>query len=203
MSNPLTRLAVLRAAESLCLERGVDALSLAALAIAMGEGRAAVSRFFHDETTLLDALLERHQTPYEQAWEERLEAIDSPRAALRLLASSIAAVVHVEDGGAAYVAVAAQMCTSARFPLTARPSTTTPAALKLMGKLTEKSEVPFSLMPLRFERFAAVLFSSVLSWYRHGAARVPDAVFVEDLVDTLEAIALAPPSPATQRVIAG
>jgi AcrR family transcriptional regulator len=202
MSAPLTRLAVLRAAETSCLARGVDALALADVAASMGESRAAVSRLFHDETTLLDALLERHQTPYERGWEVQLETVDSPRATLRQLVSTIAAVVQDEDGGHAYVAVAAQMCSSARFPLTGRPATTTPVALKLMGKLIETTQVPFSLIPLRFERFASILFSSVLAWYRHGAARVPDEIFIEDLVDVLEAVALAAPSPSTLQALA-
>jgi hypothetical protein len=201
VAGSLTRLAVLRAAETVCVTRGVDALLLSELATSLGEPRASLSQFFHDETTLLDALLERHQTPYEQGWEEQLATIDSARATLRLLVSTLTSVVQKEDGGAAYVAVAAQMCTSRRFPLTGRPATTTPVALKLMGKLVETTKVPFSLMALRFERFACILFSSVLTWQRHGAARVAAPLFIEDLVDTLEAVALAAPSADTQRAL--
>lgn len=202
MAAELTRLDVLRAAEAFCVAHGVDALSLADLATAMDAPRASVSRLFHDETTLLDAVLERHQTRYERGWDDQLDALASPRAVVRLLVATIATVVQDADGGAAYVAVAAHMCTSRRFPLTGRPATTTPAALRLMGKLVETNAVPFTLMPLRFERFASILFSSVLAWHRHEAARADEEVFIEDLVDTLVAVALAPPSAPTVKALA-
>lgn len=198
---PPARLDVLRATEAFCLTRGVDALSLAEIASALGETRPTVAALFHDETTLLDAILERHQIRYERAWDEALPAIDDARGALDLLVRSVTACVRDEDGGPAYIAITAQMCNSTRFPLTGRPATTTPSALKLMGKLTTFTAVPFTLFPLRFERFAAVLFSSVFSWYRHGPARIDEAIFIEDLIDTLEPMALAPPSPRTQRLL--
>lgn len=201
MPPPLSRLTVLRATESHCLDHGVDTLTLEAIAKAVSAQVGAVSALFHDETSLLDAVLERHQASYEREWEDVFPAIHTARDALRLLASTIARRVHDEDGGVAYVTIAAQMCTGARFTLTGRPATTTPAALRLIGKLTEHTKLPFELMPARFERFAVVLFSSVLAWYRHGAARAPEPLFVEDLVDCLEFVSLAPLSADANRAL--
>jgi len=135
MSGPLRRLAVLRAAEAHCLQHGVDTLSLAAIAKAVGASGAEVSTLFHDEVALLDAVLERHQSPYERGWETILPTIDTPRAALHLLVSTLARVSKEEDGGAAYISIAAQMCSGTRFNLTGRPATTTPMALQLISKL--------------------------------------------------------------------
>lgn len=199
MPPSVNRLAILRAVELECQNKGVDALHVAAVAAQLGVPRGAVAQFFHDEMTLLDAVLERHQSEYERAWQDVLPTLEEPRDVLRLLASSIAKLIHKEDGGQAYVNIAAQMCTSTRFPLTTRPATTSAAALQLMGKLTRTTGVPFALMPIRFERMAAVLFASVSSWIRQGQGRIPDDLFVEDLVDTLAFISLAPPSPHTQR----
>jgi AcrR family transcriptional regulator len=198
-----SRLAILRAAEATCAARGVEALSLASVAEALDVSPAAVAAMFHDESALLDALVERHQSPYERRWEEILPDLTEPRDALRLLASTITSKVHDEDGGATYVSVVAQMCTSARFPLTARTATTTSTALKLMGKLTPSTLVPFGLIPIRFERVALVLFSSVVVWHRQGPGCLAEALFVEDLVDTLSYLTLGAPSAATQALLDG
>jgi len=58
-------------------------------------------------------------------------------------------------------------------------------------------------MPVRFERFATILFSSVLAWHRHGAARISDHAFVEDLVDCLEFVSLGPLSADAARALEG
>lgn len=112
MSVAPTRLALLRATESFCLSNGVDALSLSALARSASVPLGAVTGYFPDEVALLDAVLDRHQAAYEQTWEGLLPSIESPRAALDLLVRTIARVVHDDDGGTAYVAIAAQMSTS-------------------------------------------------------------------------------------------
>ena len=203
MSSPErnAKLEVIRAAERYCFQRGVDALTLEAVAREAERPLGVVTGLFHDEGALLDAILERHQSPYERRWEEVLPAIDTPRGALSLLVSTIASLIHDEDGGPAYVAVAAQMCVSPRHRLTSRPATTTPTALKLMVKLIGSTRAPFELLSMRFDRFAAILFSSTFAWYLQGAARLSEQAFVEDLVDTLEFVALAEPTDATQRAL--
>jgi hypothetical protein len=187
---PISKLSILRGAESFCLTHGVDGLSLAALARSIEADLKAVAAFFHDEMALLDAVLERHQSAYEAAWEEVFDTIQTPRDALHLLTSTIASLIEKEDGGPAYVAIAAQMSTSTRFALTARPATTSPAALRLIGTLMGGTKLSFEMVPIRFERFAVVLFSSVFSWYRQGAGRLSKDAFVHDLTDTLEYIAI-------------
>lgn len=196
-----TRIEVLRATERFCERSGVDALSLAAVARLMDVAPAQVAAIFHDETSLLDAVLERHQARYERAWEERLPSVETARAALHLLVSTIAARTRDDDGGPAYVAICAQMCTSPRFSLTGRPATTTPAALKLIGKLMPHSLVPFPLIPARFERFALVMFGSIIAWHRQGQSRMPEAVLVEELVDCLSFLGLTAPSDEVRGVL--
>jgi len=203
MPAAVNRLAILRIAESECLSKGVDALSLGDVAKSLGASRAEVAAFFHDEMTLLDAVLERHQTPYERTWGEALPPLEDPRDVLRLLVRSIAQLAYKEDGGHAYLTICAQMCTSRRFPLTTRPASTSPAALQLMGKLTKWTGVPFALMPVRFERMAVVLFSSVSAWVKQGQGRIPDDLFIEDLIDTLMFVSLSSPSESTQRLLDG
>ena len=203
MTGGPSRVAILRATEAECAARGIEALSISAVAKSIAVSPGAIASLFHDESALLDALLERHQSAYERRWEEPLTNITEPRDALRLLASTITSKVHDEDGGAIYVSVVAQMCTSARFPLTARTATTTPTALKLMGKLTPSTQVPFALIPTRFERVALVLFSSVVVWHQHGAGRLAEELFVEDLVDPLSYLTLGTSSSATQALLDG
>ncbi|MFO0676991.1 MAG: TetR family transcriptional regulator [Polyangiaceae bacterium] len=198
MATP-SRLDVLRGAERVGAQRGIDALSLATVAAECGTTTATVASFFHDETTLLDAVLERHQTPYERRWEEIFDTIETPRDALRLLVRTMVEKVDDEDGGAAYVSIASQMTTSPRFTLAGRPATTTPTALRLIGKLTSHTALPFELIPVRFDRFAMVLFGSVASWSRLGAARSTRELFVEELVDCLAYMGLAAPTDDVRR----
>lgn len=199
--NPPSKLAILRATEAFCLAHGVDALSLGSVARTIDASAAELSAVFHDEVELLDAVLERHQTPYETRWESIFHTIETPRAAMHLLVETLASQVEDADGGAAYIAICAQMCASARFTLTGRPATTTPTALKLIGKLNAHSKVPFVIAPTRFDRFAATLFTSIYAWHRHGSVRLPKDVFVEDLVDCLEFVSLGVPSAVAQRAI--
>jgi AcrR family transcriptional regulator len=187
---PLDRVAVLRGAESFCFTNGVDAFSIAALARQVDTPVRAITAHYSDEAALIDAVLWRHQSTYEPEWEKVLATLASARVALELLVRTMTMMTARADGGAAYVSMLAQMTVSTRFPLTGRTVTTTPTALKLMGILTGETKVPLELLPLRLERFSFVLFGSVAAWYRHGAARVPEHEFIDDLVNTLEHVAL-------------
>ncbi len=189
-SSSSARLAILRATESYCLESGVDALTLSAIASAIDEPVATITGLFHDEHALLDGVLDRHQSAYEKTWDGVLDTMISPRDVIRLLVRTLALQIEDQDGGPAYIVVASQMCTSSKFTLTGRPATTSPAALKLMGKLVTRTKLGFDVIPIRFERFAVVLFSSIAAWYRQGSSRLAMDHFIEDLVDTLEFVSM-------------
>ena len=72
-----TRERILEAAESLFAERGFDSVSLRDITGAAGANVAAVNYHFGSKDNLIDAVIERHATPINQARIAHLDAAES------------------------------------------------------------------------------------------------------------------------------
>lgn len=206
-----TRLALLRAAERLFAERGVDAVSLREVSAAAGQANnSAVAYHFGSREGLVDAILERHSAPIQARYDAQLELLARQgtvelRSVMEILVLPIVAKLDDPDGGREYLSLAAQLSVSPHLPLASRPVARTPAVLRLMGMTFPFGRVPQSLMPLRMERVANTLYASIASWQRiasGGATPTSREAFEQDLIDTLVVLIEAPPSGPTLGALA-
>lgn len=196
-----TRLALLRAAETLFLERGVEAVSLREIAQeAAQKNPSAASYHFVDKRGLVDALLSRHATSIQAGWLATLAHLDAQGHAptleelAGLLVRPIVAKLDDPDGGRAYLAVSAELTTSRAFPLLDTMAARGEGALELarrMMALIGGSDP--ALLSLRMMRLASVIYVSIHD-YAALASRglvVAREAFVEDLVATIIALVRA------------
>lgn len=206
-----TRLALLRAAEQLFAERGVDAVSLREVSAAAGQANnSAVAYHFGSRELLVDAILERHSTPVQERYVAQLDALErhgvvTTRAAVEIMALPIIAKLDDPDGGAAYISLCAQLSVSPTLPLVARPAANTPQVIRLMRAMWSARTVPAELEAFRMERLAATLYTSIGMWHRlvrEGAAPVAREVFESELIDALVDIIERPASARTLAALA-
>ena len=192
-----TPLALLRAAEQLFSERGVDAVSLREIAAAAGQANhSAATYHFDNKRDLLNSILDRHSAPIRRAWSATLKHMDGEgRCSLEelvgLLVRSIVAKLDDEDGGCAYLLIVADLVTSRSFPLTSMPAVSAPEAADLsIRMMNHLPPIPSDWMQLRMMRVAAVLYCSIANY--HSLDLVDAAPsregFVADLISTLVAV---------------
>lgn len=214
-----TRLALLRAAERLMAEKGIDAVSLREVSSAAGQlNNSSVAYHFGSRDALIDAILERHSAPIHERWNAQLDFIarqrgDAPlRPFVEMLVVDVAAKLDDPDGGPEYISLCGQLLVTPNNPLTDRAVSRTPAVVRLIGSMLPFYGVPQALLPMRLERLASTLYMSLLAWHRvearepsHEAKaelKLPRDVLVSDLVDALMAVVTEPASPRTLKLLA-
>ena len=79
-----TRLALMRAAEQLFAQQGVDRVSLREIAIAAGQRNVSAATYhFGSKRELIETILERHSRPIQDGWLTTLQGEDSSGIALK------------------------------------------------------------------------------------------------------------------------
>jgi len=110
-----TRERILRAAERLYAEHGIDAVSRADINRESGvKNRSAVNYHFGDKEALLLAILERRESQLREHRERliaelRADAPLGPREIAIALVRPLGAMLHDSEGGHAYLLIAAQL----------------------------------------------------------------------------------------------
>lgn len=205
-----TRLAIIRAAEALFVERGFDAVSLREISAAAGQGNnSAVNYHFGSREGLVDAILERHSGPIQARYVAQIEILErmgtlTPRTLMEILALPIIAKLDDEDGGWAYLSLCAQLSVSPHMPLVSRRVAQTPEVLQLSKAMWSFVNAPPEVHLFRLERLATMIYVSVVQWHRlvsQGMAHVPREVFEQDLIDCLVDVLERPPSEATKKAL--
>ena len=131
----VTQLAIIRAAERLFAERGVDHVSLREVAVAAGQGNhSAVVYHFGDKRALVEALLARHSAGIDASYPEALEQLrregrESLRELVRLLVDPLVRKLDDEDGGPQYVLICSQLVHSRTLPMTSMKAANGPGAM--------------------------------------------------------------------------
>jgi AcrR family transcriptional regulator len=210
-----TRLAIIRAAEKLFAENGVDAVSLREVAFAAGQRNHAAARYhFQTKERLVDACLERHAQPIQSAWMDSLAANNGhgpppePRRLVDLFVRPIVAKLDDADGGWQYLCLTAQLVISQRYPMLQRPVARAPGWSRIVEALSDcAASVKPNLLGLRVQRVAAVLFTSIMEYGRLEKSSQNDKglsreVFISDLVDTLTSLLTSAASNETLMLIA-
>lgn len=189
-----TQLALMRAAERLFAERGVEAVSLREIAIAAGQRNNSSALYhFGSKRDLIEAMLARHSAPIDQALPAELTRLqegghETLEAIIAVLVDLLLTKLDDEDGGVAYLTVCAEMVNSRSFPITSLRAANGPGVQVLQARLVRYMRaLSPPLVPLRMLRVSAILFGSMVAYQRLTTAGLylPRAEFRLDLISSL------------------
>jgi AcrR family transcriptional regulator len=199
-----TRLALMRAAEQLFAQQGVDRVSLREIAIAAGQRNVSAATYhFGSKRELIEAILERHSRPIQNDWSAELSKDAQEQLDLRglaeLLVRPIVAKLDDADNGRCYLELCAELVASRSFPLIGMRVASTPGAADLARRIAGKGvELPPMFGVIRGTRLAGLLYSSIGDYLRLTAngVEIPRSLFISDLVSTIVAVVQAAPPEA-------
>ncbi len=192
-----TRLALMRAAEQLFAQHGVDRVSLREIAIAAGQRNVSAATYhFGSKRELIEAILERHSLPVQELWTPALESTEPPSLQLLidLLVKPLVDKVDDADGGRCYLELCAELVASRSFPLMGMRVAGTPKALEMTKRIAlHGPEVPPMIRVIRSTRLANMLYASIGDYLRLTAngVDIPRGLFISDLAGALVAAAHA------------
>jgi AcrR family transcriptional regulator len=194
-----TRLALMRAAEQLFAQQGVDRVSLREIAIAAGQRNVSAATYhFGSKRELIEAILERHSIPMQDAWVPALAADTEHKLSLHelieLLVKPMVAKIDDPDGGRCYLELSAELVASRSFPIMGMRVATSPGTQELAARIAAHGvEVPPMIRIVRSTRLAGILFGSIGDYLRliNNGVEIPRALFVADLVNAMVAVARA------------
>jgi AcrR family transcriptional regulator len=196
-----TRLALMRAAEQLFAQQGVDRVSLREIAIAAGQRNVSAATYhFGSKRELIEAILERHSLPIQEKWRPALAQGKHPELSLHqlleLVVKPLVDKVDDPDGGRSYLELCAELVASRSFPLMGMRIATTPEAHGMTQLIAEAGpEVPPMIRVVRSTRLAGIIYGSIGDYLRliSNGVEIPRQLFVSDLVNVLVAAARACP----------
>ena len=200
-----TRLALMRAAEQLFAQQGVDRVSLREIAIAAGQRNVSAATYhFGSKRELIEAILERHSIPVQDSWGPALAADTEHRLSLHelveLLVKPMVAKIDDADGGRCFLELSAELVASRSYPMMGMRVATTPGTQEMAKRIAEHgADVPPMVRVIRSTRLAAVLFGSIGDYLRliNNGVEIPRALFVADLVNAMVALARSEPPAVT------
>ena len=198
-----TRDRILRAAEALFAERGINGVSLREVnREAQQHNTGAVQYHFGDRDGLIRAVVDKHRfdsEPRRFALLEQYEESgdDDLRALTAALVQPIAAKLNDPDGGRSYLQVAGEFYSR---PVTFKEIFPAPDPTNSMSRWNELLDA-LDPRPRLAQRVAAIRFTFAELGRR--AAEEPndeDRLFVSHLVDMAHALLASQPSPQTVRL---
>lgn len=201
-----TRLALMRAAETLMTAKGIDAVSLREVSAAAGQANnSSVLYHFGNRDALIDAILERHSTPIHLRWDSQLDLIERHslsglRPLVEMLVIENANKLDDPDGGFAYLSLCAQLLMSPVRPLIDRPVGRTDVVARLTSMMANHRGIPADVIQIRMERVLHVLYPGLLTWHRYEKEKLAHfdrEAFISELVDAICGIIQQPLSSMT------
>jgi hypothetical protein len=131
---------------------------------------------------------------------------EEARSLVELFVRPIVAKLDDADGGWQYLCLTAQLVISQRYPMLQRPVARAPGFSRIIQALAEcAAQVRPSLLGLRVQRVAAVLYTSIMEYGRLERAEEPGLsreLFISDLVDTLTSLLTSAASSETMMLLA-
>lgn len=200
------RARLIRSAETLFGERGLDSVSLREIISEAGVGNSsAVQYHFGDRSGLIRAVIAKHHVGVEARRHALLDQYEADggkelRTLTGALVRPLAAELDNPDGGAGYLQVMAELASGPRPVLSAAsledPTDSTYRWRALVSPLLTPEAVRLH------RRFTAVQFTLTELARRGRDERVPadNRLFTSHLVDLVTAVLAAPVSPETLRL---
>lgn len=190
-------------------ERGVDNVTFAEITRAAGQGNnSAIPYHFGDRLGLIRAVLEKHTEPIAAQRAVLLDALPADpdlRTVVMALVEPVAQQVQFAEGGDDYVRILAHLVSHPELDPREVGAGFTPVNRRMnMVLVAAMPPLPRAVLDLRLELLVSLLFhglagqARMLADHRVGARR--KQLFVENLVDTIEATLAAPPSAVTARL---
>ena len=194
-----TRLALMRAAEQLFAQQGVDRVSLREIAIAAGQRNVSAATYhFGSKRELIEAILERHSIPVQDSWGPALAADAETGISLQelieLCVRPLVAKIDDPDGGRSYLELCAELVASRSFPLMGMRIASTPRVHELAGRISSRGpEVPPMIRVIRNSRLAGMLYGSIGDYLRliTNGVEISRELFISDLVNAVVGAVLA------------
>lgn len=193
---------LLRAAERLMADRGIDNVTFAQIARAAGQrNNSVVPYHYGDRVGLLKAVLARHTEPIGRSRSAMLDIIgaDAPlREYVRALVLPIVTEIESGDGGDAYVRIAAQMLGHPDLDIDQLGARHTAATTRLETGLRKASGLSAHQFSMRIDLILTVLYHGLADRSRLLADQSTSPAtrrrFVDNLVDVIEAMVQPPTS---------
>jgi AcrR family transcriptional regulator len=193
---------IIRAAEVLMAERGIDNVTFAEITRAAGQrNNSAVPYYFGDRAGLIRAVLAQHTGPIAERRRGLLDAID-PDPTLHQLADALVTpiaeeVMHAE-GGAAYVRIVAHILGHPELRLDDLGARQTPVTKRLESGFRQAANLPPDVLEVRNDLVVTIVYHGLADRSREladpGTAEATKRRFVDNLVDVIEAVFAATPS---------
>jgi AcrR family transcriptional regulator len=202
-----TRGQIIRAAERLFAERGVEAVSLREINREADQRNATALQYhFEDRNGLLQAILAKHEIAVDKGRQVLLDDIQkNDEADLSLLAAALvlpaAEKLSDRDGGRAYLRIVAQLINhhGTRVDPIAIEE---PVSLHRWRAMVEPLMSPLAVDPLHSRFTARRIMFIELARRAESPRRRDDRLFVSHLVDLVTAILGAAISSATRSLLA-
>ncbi len=199
-----TRLALMRAAEQLFAQQGVDRVSLREIAIAAGQRNVSAATYhFGSKRELIESILERHSLPIQETWRPLIDPAVSAGASLnellRAVVKPLVEKIDDADGGRSYLELCAELVSSRSFPVVGMRITMTPEAVEISKRIAERGpDVDPMVRVIRSSRLTGLIYGSISDYLRllNNGVEIPRALFVSDLVSVLAAAVRAEPPTA-------
>ena len=194
-----TRLALMRAAEQLFAQQGVDRVSLREIAIAAGQRNVSAATYhFGSKRGLIEAILERHSLPIQETWRPALAAdVErklSVHQVIELLVRPMVAKIDDADGGRNYLELCGELVASRSFPLMGMRIASTPDTHEIAQRIADHGPVvPPMIRVIRSTRLAGMLYGSIGDYLRliTNGVEIARPLFISDLVNALVGTAQA------------
>lgn len=203
----VTRALLIRAAERLFAERGVDAVSLREINREAAQRNATALQYhFGDKPGLIRAILAKHDAGIDESRNRLLDEAESD-GALDLERFSGALVLPAAekladpDGGRAYLRIVAQLVNSYRPRVDPIERTATSDSMKRWRKMVEPAMSPLAVAPLHSRFTARRIMFIELARRAESPRRRDDRLFVSHLIDLVTAILGAPISARTHELL--
>jgi AcrR family transcriptional regulator len=203
-----TREEIVRAAERLFAERGIEGVSLREVNRAASQGNTnAVKYHFGDRIGLVHAIVAKHQVdtePRRHALLDQYEeaGVDDLRALSGALVLPLAAKLSDPDGGRAYLQVASQFYARPASFDELVPRKDPRMSMARWHKMLSRV-VPVEETTILHSRFPAIRFAFVeVARRAAGPPHHDDRLFSSHLTDLVAALLAATPSPQTRRLAA-
>jgi len=205
-----TRTRLIRAAEKLFAERGIEAVSLREInREAGGRNATALQYHFQDRAGLLKAVLARHDALIEERRHALLDEIENAgrapqlRELVRALVEPAAERLADPDGGRAYLQIMSEVMNRPE-PRFSRATLEDKRSSTNRWRALVEPMIPEAATAHLHPRFTAIRIMFVeLARRAESRRRKDDRLFVSHLVDLLTAIVAAPISDETQALLDG